>query len=80
MMKIAVLGTGCDKCIRTYDAVREAVARAGVSASLRKVEDIREITAFKVLKTPAVAIDGEVKISGRVPTVTEIVALLQPGK
>ncbi len=79
-MKIAVLGMGCDKCARTYDAVREALARTGVEASLRKVEDIREITAFKVLKTPAVAIDGEVRISGRVPTVAEVVALLQPGK
>ncbi len=79
-MKIAVLGTGCDKCARTYDAVREALARAGVEASLRKVEDIREIAAFKVLKTPALAIDGEVKIAGRVPTVAEVVALLESGK
>ncbi len=79
-MKIAVLGTGCDKCARTYDAVREALAQAGVEASLRKVEDIREIMAFRVFKTPALAIDGEVKISGRVPTVSEVVALLRPGK
>ncbi len=79
-MKIAVLGMGCENCRRTYEAVREAMARAGVEASLRKVEDIREITAFKVLKTPAVAIDGEVKIAGRVPTVAEVVALLRPGK
>ncbi len=79
-MKHAVLGMGCDNCVRTYNAVREAVQRAGVEASLRKVEDIREITAFKVLKTPAVVIDGEVKISGRVPTVAEVVALLQSGR
>ncbi len=79
-MKIAVLGTGCDKCRRTYDAVREAVAQAGVDASLHKVEDIREIVAFKVLKTPAVAIDGEVRISGRVPTVAEIRSLLESPK
>ncbi len=78
-MKIAVLGMGCENCRRTYEAVREAMARAGVEASLRKVEDIREITAFKVLKTPAGAIDGEVKISGRVPTVAEIVTLLKSG-
>lgn len=76
-MKIAVLGTGCDKCRRTYDAVRRAVAQAGVEASIRKVEDIREIAAFKVLKTPAVAIDGEVTISGRVPTVEDILSLLE---
>ncbi len=79
-MKIAVLGTGCDKCARTYDAVREAIAQTGVEASLRKVEDIREIMAFKVLKTPALAIDGEVKIAGRVPTVPEVVARLHSGR
>ena len=79
-MKIAVLGAGCDYCRRTYEAVREAVAQAGIEASVRKVEDMREIAAFKVLKTPAVAIDGKVRISGRVPTVAEIRALLASGK
>jgi small redox-active disulfide protein 2 len=76
-MKIAILGTGCDKCRRLYDTVREAVAQAGVEATLQKVEDIREIMAFKVLKTPALAIDGEVKLSGRLPTVEEVRVLLE---
>ncbi|MGE5664290.1 MAG: thioredoxin family protein [Deltaproteobacteria bacterium] len=79
-MNIVILGTGCDKCRRLYDTVREAVAQAGVEASLRKVEDIREIMAFKVLKTPAMAIDGEVRISGRVPTVAEVRALIESRK
>ncbi len=77
-MKIVILGSGCDKCRRTYDVVRQAVAQAGVEATLHKVEDIREIMRFKVLKTPAVAIDGDVKISGRVPTVAEMKSLLAP--
>lgn len=76
-MKIAILGTGCDKCRRLHEAVREAVAQAGVEATLQKVEDIREIMAYKVLKTPALAIDGEVRISGRVPTVAEVRALIE---
>ena len=79
-MNIVILGTGCDKCRRLYDTVRGAVAQAGVEASLRKVEDIREIMAFKVLKTPAMAIDGEVRISGRVPTVAEVRALIESRK
>ncbi len=79
-MRIAVLGPGCEKCRRTYDAVREAVVQSGVEATISKVEDIREIVAFKILNTPAVAIDGEVRISGRVPTVADVLALLQPGK
>ncbi len=77
-MKIVILGSGCDKCRRTYDVVRQAVAQAGVEATLQKVEDIREIMKFKVLKTPAVAIDGDVKISGRVPTVAEMKSILAP--
>ncbi len=78
-MKIAVLGMGCDNCRRTYDAVRQAIEQAGVDASVRKVEDLREIMAFKVLKTPAVAIDGKVRISGRVPSVAELRALIEAG-
>ena len=77
-MKIAIVGSGCDKCNRTADVVRRAVAHAGVDAEIYKVEDMREIMKFRVMITPAVAIDGEVKISGRIPTVEEITSLLTP--
>jgi small redox-active disulfide protein 2 len=75
-MKIAILGTGCAKCRQTADAVRQAVEQAGVEATIEKVEDIREIMKFRVMGTPAVAIDGKVSISGRVPTVAEVKSLL----
>ena len=78
-MDIAILGTGCAKCRQTADAVRTAVERAGVEATIRKVEDIREIKTFKVMTTPAVAVDGQVRISGKVPTVDEIMAILAGG-
>ena len=78
-MDIAILGTGCPKCRQTSEAVRRAVEEAGVDATIRKVEDIREIIAFRVMTMPAVAVDGEVRISGRVPTVDEVKALLSPG-
>ena len=78
-MDIAILGTGCAKCRQTADAVRTAVERAGVEATIRKVEDIREIMTFKVMTTPAVAVDGQVRISGKVPTVDEVKALLANG-
>jgi small redox-active disulfide protein 2 len=77
-MKIAIVGSGCDKCNQTADVVYRAVADAGVDATIHKVEDMREILKFRVMKTPAVAIDGEVKISGRIPTVEEITSLLNP--
>ncbi|NNG45549.1 MAG: thioredoxin family protein [Deltaproteobacteria bacterium] len=58
--------------------MRKAVEHAGVDATISKVEDFREIMKFQVLKTPAVVVDGEVMISGRVPTVEEITSLLIP--
>jgi len=75
-MKIQVLGTGCPKCKKTYENVRQAVAELGVPADIEKVEDLKSIMEFKVMMTPAVAIDGEVKVSGKVPSVEEIKAIL----
>lgn len=78
-MDIAILGTGCPKCKQTAEAVRRAVEQVGIEATIYKVEDIREIMRFRVMMTPAVAIDGQVKISGKVPTVDEVKALLAHG-
>jgi len=75
-MKIAILGTGCAKCKQTVEVVRQAVEQAGVDATIDKVEDIQEIMKFKVMRTPAVAIDDKVKISGRVPSVEEVKSFL----
>lgn len=75
-VEIAVVGSGCARCRQTAEVVRKAVERAGVDATISKVADLREIMKLRVLKTPAVAVDGEVKISGRVPTVEEITSLL----
>jgi len=77
-MKIAILGTGCPKCRQMAEVVRKAVEKSGMDAAISKVEDIREIMKFKVMATPALAIDDEVKISGRVPTVEEVTSLLVP--
>jgi small redox-active disulfide protein 2 len=75
-MKIQVLGTGCPKCNKTYENVQQAVSEAGVEAEVEKVEDIKSIMEFNVMMTPAVAIDGEVKVSGKVPSVEEIKGLI----
>ncbi|NNF84743.1 MAG: thioredoxin family protein [Deltaproteobacteria bacterium] len=77
-MEIAIVGSGCARCKQTAEVVRKAVEHAGVDATISKVEDFREIMKFQVLKTPAVVVDGEVMISGRVPTVEEITSLLIP--
>ncbi|PLX44297.1 MAG: thioredoxin family protein [Deltaproteobacteria bacterium] len=72
-MKIEVLGTGCAKCNKLYEATKEAIAEAGVDAELVKVEKITEIASRGVLVTPALTVDGEVKFSGKVPKVSELV-------
>jgi small redox-active disulfide protein 2 len=79
-VEIAILGTGCPKCKQTTEVVRQAVEQADISATIQKVEDIQEIMKYRVMMTPAVAIDGQVKISGRVPTVDEVKSLLAPAR
>jgi thioredoxin 1 len=77
-MKIQVLGTGCPKCTKTLAAVEAVVAELGMEVELEKVTDINEIMAFGVMSTPAVAIDGQVKICGRVPSQADLKKILQP--
>lgn len=72
-MKIEILGTGCAKCNKAKKFVEEAVAQAGVDAEVVKVEDMDSILSYGVLITPAVVVDGDVKIVGRVPKVDEVI-------
>ncbi len=76
-MIIKVLGTGCAKCKKAEKVVREAVAQAGVDATVEKVEDLQQIVSFGVLTTPAVVVDGVVKISGSVPGLEDALAWLR---
>ncbi|MDA3891802.1 MAG: thioredoxin family protein [Salinivirgaceae bacterium] len=75
-MEIKVLGTGCAKCKALEKATKEAIEKTGINATLTKVEDIVEIMQFGVMTTPALVIDGEIVIKGKVPTVDEISKLL----
>jgi small redox-active disulfide protein 2 len=73
---IKILGIGCPKCKQTTAAVQEAVTENNIDATIEKVEDIMEIMKYNVMSTPAVVINGELKIRGRVPSKAEITALL----
>lgn len=75
-MELIVLGTGCAKCKSLEKAANEAVAQAGVDATVSKVEDITKIMEYNVMTTPALVIDGKVVVKGRVPKVSEIVELI----
>ncbi len=72
MKKVQVLGTGCPKCQQTAENAKAAAEAAGVQITLEKVEKPADIAKFGVMFTPALAIDGEVKVAGRIPTVDEI--------
>jgi small redox-active disulfide protein 2 len=71
-MKIEVLGTGCSKCKKTKETIEKVVKQTGVEAEVVKVEDIEKIMSYGVMVTPAVVIDGEVKLAGKVPDEKEI--------
>jgi small redox-active disulfide protein 2 len=72
MKKIQVLGTGCPKCKKLFEAAQKAVKDLGIDAEVTKVEDINAILKFNVMMTPALAVDGVVKVVGRVPRPEEI--------
>jgi small redox-active disulfide protein 2 len=75
-INIKILGTGCPKCKQTTAAVQEVIAENNIDATIEKVEDIMEIMKYNVMSTPALVINDEIKIKGRVPSKAEITALL----
>jgi small redox-active disulfide protein 2 len=75
-MKIEVLGTGCAKCNELEAKVKEAVAKSGKFVQIEKVSDLQKIMAYGVMSTPGLVIDGEVKSTGRVPGVDEILGMI----
>ncbi len=75
-MKIEVLGTGCRKCELLAAAVKTAASQLGIQYELAQVKDLGKIAAYGVLMTPALVIDGEVKLSGKVPSAAELTTLL----
>ena len=70
------MGTGCPKCKATEKAVRTAVDELGRDIEIEKVEDVSEIVSRGVMMTPAVVVDGQIKIVGHVPSIEEIKKLL----
>ena len=76
MPLIQILGTGCPKCAKLAENADQAARELGLDYELVKVTDITEIMDFGVMLTPALAVDGEVKVVGKVPSVEDIKALL----
>jgi len=75
-MNILVIGPGCTRCKTLAQLTEQAVKELGVTAEINKVTDLKQIMALGVMMTPALAVDGKVKLAGRVPSLEEIKKLL----
>lgn len=75
-MDIKILGSGCANCQRLEAVTHDAVAQLGLEATFAKVTDPAEIASWGVMRTPALVVDDEVVLSGRVPTVDDVKRLL----
>lgn len=75
-MRIQILGTGCPKCKKLAENAEAAAKELGLEHEVQKVTDINEIMKFGIMTTPGLAVDGKVKVAGKVPSVEEIKKLL----
>jgi small redox-active disulfide protein 2 len=76
-MKIEILGSGCPKCLKLEAMVRDVVARQNIRAEVSHVYDIDKIVEYGVMMTPALVVDGKVKLAGRLPSESELLNLLK---
>ncbi len=76
MKKIQILGTGCPKCKKLAENAEAAAKELGIEFEIEKVTDINEIMKFGVMMTPALVVDGDVKVVGKVPSPDEINQML----
>lgn len=76
MKMLQILGTGCPKCRKLAETTEEAAKSLGLEYRMEKVTDVRAILGFGVMTTPALAVDGVVKVSGKVPSTEEMKRIL----
>ncbi len=76
-MKLEILGPGCERCVQLAENTKAAVRALGLDAQVEKVTDMRTIASYGIMRTPALVVDGRVRLSGRVATADEIGRLLQ---
>ena len=76
-MRIQILGTGCPKCKKLASLAEEAAKELALDYELEKITDVNDIVSFGVMSTPALAVDGKVLVSGKVPSAQEVKQLLE---
>lgn len=75
-MEIKVLGPGCARCKTTYQVIEKVIRENNLDIRLEKVDDIMEMMNYNIMTTPAVVVDGEVKMKGQVPSESDVKKLL----
>lgn len=76
MKEIRVLGPGCPKCVQLMKQTEQAVQELGLECSVEKITDIEKITSYGVMMTPALVVDGEIKVTGKVPSLDDLKKML----
>ncbi len=76
-MKLEILGPGCKRCQILAENAKAAVAELGIDAEVVKVEDVQAIMAYGVMNTPALVVDGRVRLAGHIATPRQIRELLE---
>jgi len=79
-MKIEILGTGCSKCKKLSELTQTVIQELGISEEIKKVTDINKIIDYGVMITPALVIDGDVKVVGKIPSKQEIAVWIEENK
>ena len=75
--EIKILGTGCPKCIKLAELTEQAAIELGIEYELEKVTDINDIISYGVMLTPALVVDGDIKVAGSVPSIEQIIDYLK---
>lgn len=75
-MEVKVLGPGCVKCKTTFQVIEKVIKENNLDVKLTKVDDIMEMMSYNIMTTPAVVVDGEVKMKGQVPSESDVKRLL----
>ncbi len=76
-MEIKILGSGCSKCEKLEKLTKESIAQLGIEAQVEKVEDMQKIMSYGVMSTPALVINGVVKLVGKVPNKERLIEILE---
>ncbi len=76
MKQLLILGPGCDKCTKLHKLAEQAAKELGVACEIQKITDLRQIMALRVMRTPALVVDGSVKVAGKVPSLDELKQML----